>query len=187
VSMNENRGALHYASLYVAERMRALLQRRATEPLFDLAPYLSGPVDRNTLEQFVLRDEAPAYVHQIRDNPQKDQIGKDLVIPLDNSHYKWNDAGYSNSFYLQVLNCQISFMLAHWDGDRFKDSDEAEDTCPYYGACNHSHRVKSSDICKDKPWQHYSLSEKDRCWYTHGVAATLRADPLVKRKPAAIT
>lgn len=169
----KNREPMAQALDYVAQRMKAAINLRLENPLFDLTPFETSVVNQEKL--YHLRsDLIPSCDIKQVFKGHKDQIMKDIICPMDRTPILVQGHELYPSYLMRILHCQVHYFKAHWAGTigRLQDSNNAISECPYYTTCRVSFRINSPETCKTKPWATFSQKHQN-CAYGSAVGVTM--------------
>jgi hypothetical protein len=168
-AMFEGRSTAEFAARSTVEIFRDLFGQRISSPLLELAPFAANKVDVSALNGFV-HGVLPCDVIQERsgnrDTPQRDLLLSFHRSPSDGICIRTTDV-------LRPLHAQLDFFIAHAGETGFLESALVARECPFYTCCTLDYRVQHQDVCKTRPWDTFSLSQKETCWFGLAVANTL--------------
>lgn len=184
-AMFRRRGAVesgvHHA-LVIADE---LLAERCRNPLFELAPFMTGLVHDERLRALVMRHRPCDILQENGGAP--DMIGRDLLTSLRNESTP-PQVGLTFSQGTRTLDAQLANLTAHMLGGTILQTNDTEHKterrCPFFTACDLSYRIQHEALCSSAPWKLLEIQGGENCWYTAGLLGTVgEVDVLAVRHP----
>ena len=168
-NMHRGRGLSEDAIGYFQRMTRRAFLLRRTSPLLDVQSIL--PVASAGRLMLLQQAFPPCDLLQERGG-DPNAPGRDLLFSFDDT--PGDGRGCRPTDYMRAFQAQQHFVFAHLDekNECFEASDDVEDTCPFYTACDLALRRQNSTVCEKTPWRSWERG-KPGCWYAVAVAATM--------------
>lgn len=136
------------------------LRLRQSKPFFELDIIAAG-LDREALIN-LLKIYPPCPIFQ-ETGPDDADVEMLLLSPAEPDAEQIKDLGATQGL--------LQFSARHLRGDRIlATSSLRHGSCRFYGACKAPLATSSPDVCTKRPWESFSPSDTEGCWYAQGVS-----------------
>lgn len=155
----ENKGSVGRGLSLMKDWCTTYLRLRQSKPFFELDIIAAG-LDREALID-LLKKYPPCPIFQ-EIGPDDADVEMLLLSPAEPDPEQIKDIGATQGL--------LQFSACHLRGDRILATSSArQGPCRFYGACKAPLTTRSPDICTKRPWESFSPSDTQGCWYGQGV------------------